>query len=74
VIISLYAEKVFDKIQHPFMVKVLETSGIQASYKKQKEKCDCLENKGKDYTLTSPFKGEVSTQHSEGIRVQISNQ
>ena len=27
--ISLDAEKAFDKIQHPFMVKVLERSGIQ---------------------------------------------
>jgi hypothetical protein len=31
-IISLQAEKSFDKIQHPFMLKVLERSGIQASY------------------------------------------
>ena len=28
-IISLDIEKAFDKIQHPFMVKVLERSGIQ---------------------------------------------
>jgi hypothetical protein len=28
-IISLDAEKVFDKNQHPFMIKVLERSGIQ---------------------------------------------
>ncbi|MBV2150899.1 hypothetical protein KRZ98_22125 [Sphingobium sp. AS12] len=27
-IISLDAEKAFDKIQHPFMIKVLERSGI----------------------------------------------
>jgi hypothetical protein len=31
-IISLDAEKVFDKIQHPFMIKVLESSGIQGRY------------------------------------------
>jgi hypothetical protein len=31
-IISLDAEKAFDKIQNPFMIKVLETSGIQAPY------------------------------------------
>ena len=31
-IISLNAEKSFDKIQHPFMVKVLERSGIQGLY------------------------------------------
>ena len=31
-IISLDAEKVFDKIQHPFMLKVLERSGIQGPY------------------------------------------
>ena len=28
-IISLDAEKAFDKIQHPVMIKVLERSGIQ---------------------------------------------
>jgi hypothetical protein len=31
-IISLDAEKAFDKIQHPFMLKVLVRSGIQGSY------------------------------------------
>jgi hypothetical protein len=31
-IISIDAEKAFDKIQHPFMVKVLERSGIQGPY------------------------------------------
>jgi hypothetical protein len=31
-IISIDAEKAFDKIQHPFMIKVLERSGIQGSY------------------------------------------
>jgi retron-type reverse transcriptase len=31
-IISLDAEKIFDKIQHPFMIKVLERSGIQGPY------------------------------------------
>jgi hypothetical protein len=31
-IISLVAQKVFDKIQHPFMIKVLERSGIQGPY------------------------------------------
>ena len=29
-IISIDAEKAFDKIQHPFMIKDLERSGIQA--------------------------------------------
>jgi hypothetical protein len=28
-ITSSYAEKALDKIQHPFMIKVLERSGIQ---------------------------------------------
>jgi hypothetical protein len=31
-IISLHAEKAFDKIQHPFRIKVLEISGIQGPY------------------------------------------
>jgi hypothetical protein len=31
-IISLDAEKTFDKIQHPFKLKVLERSGIQGPY------------------------------------------
>jgi hypothetical protein len=31
-IISLDAEKAFDKIHHPFMIIVLETSGIQGPY------------------------------------------
>jgi hypothetical protein len=31
-IISLDAEKAFDEIQHPFMLKVLERSGIQGPY------------------------------------------
>jgi hypothetical protein len=31
-IISLDVKKSFDKIQHPFMIKVLERSGIQGSY------------------------------------------
>ena len=31
-IITLDAEKIFDKIQHPFMIKVLERAGIQGPY------------------------------------------
>jgi hypothetical protein len=31
-IISLDAEKAFDKIQHPFMIKVWERSGIRGPY------------------------------------------
>jgi hypothetical protein len=31
-IILLDAEKAFDKVQHPFMIKVLERSGIQGPY------------------------------------------
>jgi retron-type reverse transcriptase len=31
-IILLDAKKAFDKIQHPFMIKVLERSGIQGPY------------------------------------------
>ena len=30
--ISLGAKKAFDKVQHPFMIKVLERSGIQGPY------------------------------------------
>jgi hypothetical protein len=33
-IISLDAKKAFDKIQHPFMIKVLERSGIEGPYLK----------------------------------------
>jgi hypothetical protein len=31
-VISLDSEKAYDKIQHPFMLKVLERSGIQGPY------------------------------------------
>ena len=31
-IISIDAEKVFDKIQHPFMVKILQKAGIKGTY------------------------------------------
>ena len=31
-IISIYAEKAFDKIQHPFMVKTLQKAGIEGTY------------------------------------------
>ena len=32
VIISIDAEKVFDKIQHPFMIKTLQKMGIEGTY------------------------------------------
>jgi hypothetical protein len=31
-LISLDDEKTFDKIHHPFMIKILERSGIQGPY------------------------------------------
>ena len=31
-IISIDAEKAFDKIQHPFMIKIFKTIGIEGTY------------------------------------------
>ena len=31
-IISIYVEKAFDKIQHPFMIKTLQKAGIEGIY------------------------------------------
>ena len=31
-IISIYAEKAFDKIQHPFMIKTLQKAGIEGTH------------------------------------------
>ena len=31
-IISIDAEKAFDKIQHPFMIKILQNTGIEITY------------------------------------------
>jgi hypothetical protein len=36
-IIMVDAEKAFDKIQHPFMIKVFERSGIQGPYLNMKK-------------------------------------
>ena len=32
IIISIYAEKALDKIQHPFMIKTLQKAGIEGTY------------------------------------------
>ena len=32
IIISIYAEKVFDKIQHQFMIKTLQKVGLEGTY------------------------------------------
>ena len=31
-VISIYAEKPFDKIQHPFMIKTLQIMGVEETY------------------------------------------
>ena len=31
-IISIEAEKAFDKIQHPFMIKTLQKAGVEGTY------------------------------------------
>ena len=31
-IVSIDAEKAFDKIQHPFMIKTLQKAGIEGTY------------------------------------------
>ena len=31
-IISIYAEKAFGKIQHPFMIKTLQKAGLEGTY------------------------------------------
>ena len=31
-IISIHAEKAFDKIQHPFMIKTLQKAGTEGTY------------------------------------------
>ena len=33
-ILSIDAEKAFDKIQHPFLIKTLETVGIEGTYRR----------------------------------------
>ena len=77
-IISLDAEKTFDKIQHPFMIKTLQKLGIEgiylnivkAIYDKPTAKI-ILNEKLKAFPLRSGTRQRVSTftsiiQHSSG--------
>ena len=43
-IISIDAEKVFDKIQHPFMIKTLEKIGIVVKYLNIVKACKLMAN------------------------------
>ena len=36
IIISVYTEESFDKIQHPFMLKTLSKLGVEATYLKKR--------------------------------------
>ena len=39
-IISINAEKAFDKIQHPFMIKILQEVGIEVGHRSQEQNKD----------------------------------
>jgi hypothetical protein len=54
-IISLDDEKAFDKIQHPFMIKVLESSEIQGQHQTKWRETQSNSTKIRHYTRLSTF-------------------
>ena len=67
-IISIYAKKAFDKIQHPFMIKTLQKAGIEGTYLNKiraiydKPKIESISPKVRNKTRVPIF--TITIQHS----------